>query len=99
MAGLLEVDGHANVPGTDGRLNLAAVTIRGGSAVAPYPGGGSANWGGALSLTSSTVTGNTATSSGGVYKNSGAVNLPASGVSHNTSDNCTPSGGAPRCAG
>ncbi|TXL84541.1 hypothetical protein [Streptomyces sp. IB2014 016-6] len=93
-----EVDGDANVPGTDGRLNLLAVIIRGGNAVAPYPGGGIANRSGALSLTTGTVTGNTTTSSG-VHKNSGAVNLPTGHGSHNTPDNCAPSGSVPGCAG
>lgn len=61
---ILEIDGDANVPGTDGWLHPIAVTIRGGSAVAPYPGGGIYTDNGTVSLTSSTVTGNTATSSG-----------------------------------
>ncbi|MFF5092068.1 hypothetical protein [Streptomyces niveus] len=87
---ILEVDGDANVPGTDGRLNLVAVTIRGGSAVAPYPGGGIANRGGALSLTSSTVTGNTAVAGGGIYTDNGTVTLTASTVTGNTA---TSSGG------
>lgn len=97
---ILEIDGDANAPGTAGRLHPIAVTIRGGSAVAPYPNGGIYTDNGTVSLTSSTVTGNTATSSGsGFYKNSGAVNQLASDVSRNTPDNCTPSGSVPRCAG
>lgn len=87
---ILEVEGDANVPGTDGRLNLAAVTISGGSAVTPFPGGGIANRGGALTLTSSSVTGSSAVAGGGIYTDNGTVSLTASTVTGNTA---TSSGG------
>ncbi|WP_280663846.1 MULTISPECIES: hypothetical protein [unclassified Kitasatospora] len=81
---ILQVEGAANVPETNGRLSMAGVTIRGGSAAAPYPGGGIANLGGTVSLISSSVTGNTAVAGGGIYTDNGAVSLTASGVTGNT---------------
>ncbi|MFE2749828.1 hypothetical protein ACFXKX_36905 [Streptomyces scopuliridis] len=84
---ILEVEGDANVPETSGQLNLIAVTIRGGNAVSPYPGGGIANRGGVLSLTSSSVTGNSAVAGGGIYTDNGAVTLTASSVTGNTATN------------
>lgn len=87
---ILQVEGATNVEGTHGQLGMAGVTIRGGSAVAPYPGGGIANLGGTLSLVSSSVTGNSAVAGGGIYTDSGAVSLTASSV---TGNSATDSGG------
>ncbi|MFD5898594.1 hypothetical protein [Streptomyces sp. NPDC060366] len=84
LGSALEVDGNANVPGTQGRLNLVSVTIRGGSAVAPYHDGGIPNRRGALSLTSSRVTGNTAVAGRGTHTDNGAVSLTASTITGNT---------------
>ncbi|GAB7029598.1 hypothetical protein JCM4914_10590 [Streptomyces platensis subsp. malvinus] len=81
---ILEVDGAANIPGTNGQLSLAGITVRGGSAVAPYPGGGISNLGGTVSLVSSVVTGNTAVAGGGIYTDNGTVSLTASSVTGNT---------------
>lgn len=78
-------------------MTLTSSSVTGSSAVA---GGGIYTDNGTVSLTASTVTGNTATSSGGgIYKNSGTVNLLASDVSRNTPDNCAPSGSVFGCAG
>jgi predicted outer membrane repeat protein len=87
---ILQVEGPANVPGTKGQLAMAGVTISGGSAAAPYPGGGIANLGGTVSLVSSSVSGNTAVAGGGIYTDNGAVSLSASRVTGNTA---TTSGG------
>jgi hypothetical protein len=81
---IIEVDGAPNVPGAIGRLDMAGVTISGGRAVSPYPGGGVANFGGAVSLVSSAVTGNSAVAGGGIYTDNGTVTLTASGVTGNT---------------
>ncbi|WP_244942768.1 hypothetical protein [Streptomyces inhibens] len=58
-ARILEIDGYANVPATLGRLNLNSITIRGGSAVAPYPGDGDYNNSGTVNLLAGNVSGNT----------------------------------------
>ncbi|MYZ34785.1 hypothetical protein GT002_06610 [Streptomyces sp. SID4917] len=87
---ILEVNGAASVPGTNGRLDLAAVTISGGRAVAPFPGGGIANRGGEVSLLAGAVTRNTAVAGGGIYTDSGTVSLTATSVTGNTA---TSSGG------
>ncbi|MER6304479.1 hypothetical protein ACWCXK_01360 [Streptomyces sp. NPDC001739] len=81
---VLEVQGDANVPGTNGQLTLAAITIRGGNAPAPYPGGGITDRGGAVTLVSSSVTGNSAVAGGGIYVDNGAVSLTASSVTGNS---------------
>jgi hypothetical protein len=81
---ILEVDGAANVPHTAGQLVLEGITVTGGSAVAPYPGGGIANRGGGVFLTASSVTDNTAVAGGGIYTDNGAVSLVASSVTGNT---------------
>ncbi|MFB6440973.1 hypothetical protein ACFCVY_30045 [Streptomyces sp. NPDC056411] len=81
---VIEVEGAANVPGTKGQLSMAGVTVRGGSAVSPYPGGGISNLGGTVSLVSSAVTGNTAVAGGGIYTDNGAVSLTTSSVTGNT---------------
>ncbi|MGW7486216.1 hypothetical protein [Streptomyces sp. NPDC054786] len=81
---VLQVQGAANVPGTQGQLSLVGVTVRGGSAVPPFPGGGISNLGGTLSLLTSSVTGNTAVAGGGIYNDNGAVALTASSVTGNT---------------
>ncbi|KJY42178.1 membrane protein [Streptomyces sp. NRRL B-1568] len=81
---ILQVEGAANVPGTKGQLSMVGVTIRGGSAVAPFPGGGITNLGGTVFLVSSSVTGNTAVAGGGIYTDQGAVSLTASSVTSNT---------------
>jgi hypothetical protein len=81
---ILQVEGATNVPGTWGQLSLAGVTISGGSAAAPYPGGGIANLGGALSLVGSSVTGSTAVAGGGIYTDNATVSLTASSVTGNT---------------
>jgi hypothetical protein len=87
---ILEVDGAANVPDTQGQLGLAYITISGGSAVAPYPGGGIANRGGTVSVAAGSVTGNTAVAGGGIYTDNGEVSLTASTV---TGNSATVSGG------
>ncbi|MGW7007031.1 hypothetical protein ACWGCW_30550 [Streptomyces sp. NPDC054933] len=87
---ILQVEGAANVPGAKGQLSMVGVAIRGGSAVAPYPGGGITNLGGTVSLVSSSVTGNTAVAGGGIYTDNGAVSLTASSV---TGNSATASGG------
>ncbi|GGV00457.1 hypothetical protein ACIG0C_30840 [Kitasatospora aureofaciens] len=87
---ILQVEGASNVPDTHGQLSMAGVTIRGGSAVTPYPGGGIANLGGTLSLVASSVTGNTAVAGGGIYTDNGAVSLTTSSV---TGNSATDSGG------
>lgn len=81
---ILQVEGAANVPGTKGQLSMAGVSIRGGSAMSPYPGGGITNLGGTVFLVSSSVTGNTAVAGGGIYTDQGAVSLTASSVTGNT---------------
>ncbi|WP_326597071.1 hypothetical protein [Streptomyces sp. NBC_01803] len=83
---ILEVDGGVNVPGADGDLTLVGVTVSGGSAVEPYPGGGIANFGGSVSVLSSSVTNNTAVAGGGIYTDRGTVSLNASDVSGNRAD-------------
>ncbi|MDF3292686.1 hypothetical protein [Streptomyces silvisoli] len=84
---ILEVDGTANVPGTKGQLNMTGITISGGNAVAPFPGGGIADRGGAVSLTAGSVTGNTAIAGGGIYVDNGSVTLMTSSVTGNTATN------------
>jgi predicted outer membrane repeat protein len=81
---ILQVEGAANVPGTEGQLTMVGVTISGGLAPAPYPGGGVANLGGTVSLISSSVRNNSAVAGGGLYTDSGAVSLSASSVTDNT---------------
>ncbi|MEU1624831.1 hypothetical protein ABZ746_05675 [Streptomyces sp. NPDC020096] len=81
---IVEVEGAANVPGTKGQLNLAAITISGGNATSPFGGGGIANRGGAVSLISGSVTGNSAVAGGGIYTDNGNVTLTASRVTGNT---------------
>ncbi|PBC86967.1 polymorphic outer membrane protein repeat-containing protein [Streptomyces sp. 2224.1] len=81
---VLQVQGAANVPGTKGQLSLVGVTVRGGSAMSPWPGGGISNLGGTVSLLTSAVTGNTAVAGGGIYNDNGAVSLTASSVTGNT---------------
>ena len=87
---ILQVEGASNVPGTGGQLSMAGVTVSGGSAVAPYPGGGIANLGGTVSLVTSSVTGNTAVAGGGIYTDNGTVSLTVSSV---TGNSATVSGG------
>ena len=81
---VLQVQGAANVPGTKGELSAVGVTVRGGSAVSPFPGGGISNLGGTVSLLTSAVTGNTAVAGGGIYTDNGTVSLTASSVTGNT---------------
>jgi hypothetical protein len=81
---VLQVQGAANVPGTKGQLSAVGITVRGGSAVTPFPGGGISNLGGTVSLLTSSVTGNTAVAGGGIYTDNGTVSLVASSVTGNT---------------
>ncbi|MEU5235836.1 hypothetical protein ACH4UR_10630 [Streptomyces lydicus] len=81
---VMEVEGAANVPATKGQLSMVGVTVSGGSAVSPYPGGGISNLGGTVSLVSSGVTGNTAVAGAGIYTDNGSVSLTTSSVSGNT---------------
>ncbi|MFD5734495.1 hypothetical protein ACFWIY_16880 [Streptomyces sioyaensis] len=81
---VLQVEGSANVPGTNGQLDAVGITVRGGSAVFPYPGGGISNLGGTVSLRLSSVTGNTAVAGGGLYNDNGVSTLNASFVNGNT---------------
>nr|WTA00841.1 hypothetical protein OH820_35470 [Streptomyces sp. NBC_00857] len=71
------------MPGTNGELPLAAVTVRGGKAAGDSGGGGIADLGGTVSLVSSDVTGNTV-ASGGIYTDNGASSFVASPVTGNT---------------
>ncbi|MFF7234346.1 hypothetical protein [Streptomyces sioyaensis] len=87
---LLQVQGSANAPGTEGQLSLVGITVRGGSAVPPFPGGGISNLGGSVSLLTSSVTGNTAVAGGGIYNDNGVVSLTDSSV---TGNSATTSGG------
>ncbi|MEU8780302.1 hypothetical protein [Streptomyces sp. NPDC048637] len=80
---ILQVEGAANVPGTKGQLTAVGLTLRGGSAASPYPGGGLSNLGGTVSLLSSSVTGNTAVAGGGIYNDNGSVTLTTSSVTGN----------------
>ncbi len=41
---VMEVEGAANVPAIKGQLSMVGVTVSGGSAVSPYPGGGISNF-------------------------------------------------------
>lgn len=81
---VLQVQGAANVPGTKGELSVVGITVRGGSAVSPFPGGGISNLGGSVSLLTSAVIGNTAVAGGGIYTDNGTVSLTASSVTGNT---------------
>jgi hypothetical protein len=81
---ILQVEGAANVPDTDGRLAMTGVTISAGIAAAPYPGGGITNLGGTVSAVSSSITGNTAVAGGGIYTDNGAVSLITSAVTGNS---------------
>ncbi|SOE16042.1 hypothetical protein SAMN06272775_6927 [Streptomyces sp. 2323.1] len=81
---ILQVEGSANVPGTHGQLDAAGITVRGGSAVFPYPGGGISNLGGTVSLRFSSITGNSAVAGGGLYNDNGVTTLNASSVAGNT---------------
>ncbi|WP_234017616.1 MULTISPECIES: hypothetical protein [unclassified Streptomyces] len=87
---IMQVEGVANVPGTNGQLSAVGITLRGGSAVSPYPGGGLSNLGGTVSLLSSSVTGNTAVAGGGIYNDNGSITLTTSSVAGNQA---TSSGG------
>ncbi|MEV7470908.1 hypothetical protein AB0O20_31040 [Streptomyces kronopolitis] len=87
---LLQVQGTANAPGAEGQLSLVGITVRGGSAAPPFPGGGISNLGGSVSLRTSSVTGNTAVAGGGIYNDNGVVSLTASSV---TGNSATASGG------
>lgn len=87
---ILEVEGNASVPGTNGQLRMTWVTIRNGRAPSPWPGGGLSNLGGTVSLNVSSVTGNTAVAGGGIYVDKGVVSLSSSSVTGNTA---TASGG------
>lgn len=71
------------MPGTNGELPLAAVTVRGGKAAGDSGGGGIADLGGTVSLVSSDVTGNTV-ASGGIYTDNGASSFVAGPVTGNT---------------
>ncbi|MFD8543257.1 hypothetical protein [Streptomyces sp. NPDC059649] len=96
---VLEVQGNANVPGTNGQLTLAAITVRGGKAQVPHPGGGIADRGGAVTLVSSSVTGNSAVAGGGIYVDNGVVSLTASSVTENSATATAAGGGIYRNSG
>lgn len=81
---VLQVEGSANVPGTKGQLTAQGITVRGGSAVSPYPGGGISNLGGTVSLSFSDVSGNTAVAGGGLYNDNGVMVLSNTHVHHNS---------------
>ncbi|MEV7468759.1 hypothetical protein AB0O20_19960 [Streptomyces kronopolitis] len=81
---VLQVEGSANVPGTKGQLTAQGITVRGGSAVTPYPGGGISNLGGTVSLSLSDVSGNTAIAGGGLYNDNGVIVLSNTHVHHNS---------------
>ncbi|WP_329139250.1 hypothetical protein OG552_32910 [Streptomyces sp. NBC_01476] len=88
---IIEVDGAASVPAAGGALTLTAVTLRGGQTPAGGSGGGIANFGGTVSLNSSTLRENTADTGGGLSNTAGAVTLVGSTVVGNTA--VTPGGG------
>jgi predicted outer membrane repeat protein len=79
---ILEVDGPAQRPGTNGQLTLTSVTLRGGDAGFGV-GGGLANFGGMVTLFASIVSGSTASYGGGIYSN-GTLTLTAGMVTGNT---------------
>ncbi|MFF3748752.1 hypothetical protein [Streptomyces kronopolitis] len=79
---IFEVDGAAQVPGANGRLSLTTVTVSGGDAGLGV-GGGIANLGGAVTLTSSTVSNSKASYGGGIYTD-GALTLTSGTVTGNT---------------
>ncbi|WP_254069176.1 hypothetical protein [Streptomyces sp. TM32] len=81
---VLQVEGSANVPGTKGKLDAQGITVRGGSAVSPYPGGGISNLGGTVSLSLSSVSGNTAVAGGGLYNDNGVMSLFGTQVTGNS---------------
>ncbi|MEU7435451.1 hypothetical protein AB0B07_32150 [Streptomyces sioyaensis] len=81
---VLQVEGSANVPGTKGQLDAVGITVRGGSAVFPYPGGGISNLGGTVALRLSSVTGNTAVAGGGLYNDNGIITLSETPVTGNS---------------
>jgi hypothetical protein len=81
----------------DGMLNVNASQVVRNTVSAPVGtarGGGLYNGSGTTTLTSSAVTGNTASGAtaegGGIYKESGSVVLNNTPVSGNTPNNCTP---------
>lgn len=79
---VFEVDGPTQVPGANGRLSLTTVTVSGGDAGLGV-GGGIANLGGAVTLTSSTVSNSKASYGGGIYTD-GALTLTSGTVNGNT---------------
>lgn len=79
---IFEVDGPSQAPGANGRLTLNTVTVSGGDAGLGV-GGGIANLGGVVTLTSSTVSSSQATYGGGIYTD-GALTLTGSTVTGNT---------------
>lgn len=88
---VLQVEGSANVPGTKGQLKAQGITVRGGSAVSPYPGGGISNLGGTVSLSFSEISGNTAVAGGGLYNDNGVMTL--SYTTHVTGNSVLTAGG------
>ncbi len=85
----LDADGASRVFYVNGEngsnpVELISLTITGGIA-SNYNGGGIYNWYGALTLTKSTVSGNTASNSGGgIYNDYGTLTLTNSTVSENS---------------
>ncbi|MFF7234654.1 hypothetical protein [Streptomyces sioyaensis] len=79
---IFEVDGPSQSPGANGALSMTSVELRGGDAGFGV-GGGIANLGGTVTLTSSTVSGSMASYGGGIYTD-GALTLTGSTVTGNT---------------
>lgn len=79
---IFEVDGTSQVPGANGQLAMAAVTVSGGDAGLGV-GGGIANLGGSVALTGSTIRDSKASYGGGIYTD-GTLTLTGSTVTANT---------------
>ena len=78
-----------NFTGSSGNLTLTGLTITGGRATGSFDNGGGIrfNSGGVLSLSNSTVSGNSSGGDGGgIYTRTGDVSLSSSTVSGNSSD-------------
>ena len=79
-------------------VTISSFTITGG---AGFVGGGICSNGGSVTLTGSTISGNTAgTGGGGIENVEGTATLNAgSHIRGNTPDNCAQSGSVPGCSG
>ncbi|MGW2254989.1 hypothetical protein ACWCXH_33125 [Kitasatospora sp. NPDC001660] len=83
---IIEVDGPSQIPADHGRLTLSAVTISNGDAGIGV-GGGIANLGGSVAVTSGGVRNSRASFGGGIYTDT-ALTMTATNVPGNTPDDC-----------